>query len=341
MARARSWLVLIALLAVLAAGAWLGFRRPSTPPLPGGVAALDTVSLGGDEQWVLARGRSDANQVLLFLHGGPGTPLMYLAHAFQRELEESFVVVHWDQRGAGKSFRSDIPAGAMTTTRLLTDARELAEQLRQRFGGRRILVVGHGWGGLLGMVLAQRHPELVRCYVGVGQVGSLRHVEEMQDRFIRAQAELLGERKALENMDRLGGTVREKWLFRFGGELRDATSSWDLLRLGFKAPEYSPLDLLRISWGADFTRRTLRQDLFDGELADAVPAVTVPVYFFAGRYDQVVPPETSAAYFDRLRAPRKRWVWFEQSAHYPFLEEPARFAAEMRLVGEECAAVGR
>jgi pimeloyl-ACP methyl ester carboxylesterase len=60
-----------------------------------------------------------------------------------------------------------------------------------------------------------------------------------------------------------------------------------------------------------------------------VPALKMPVFFFIGRHDHVVAPETSAAYFESLTAPSKHFVWFEDSAHEPPVEEPAKFNALM------------
>ena len=53
----------------------------------------------------------------------------------------------------------------------------------------------------------------------------------------------------------------------------------------------------------------------------------MPVFFFLGRKDHFVPPQTSVAYFDALTAPSKKLVWFERSGHEPFVDEPARFNA--------------
>jgi pimeloyl-ACP methyl ester carboxylesterase len=52
----------------------------------------------------------------------------------------------------------------------------------------------------------------------------------------------------------------------------------------------------------------------------------------AGRHDHVIAAETGAAYFETLTAPPKRLVWFEESAHEPAFEEPAKFNAAMELV---------
>jgi pimeloyl-ACP methyl ester carboxylesterase len=64
-------------------------------------------------------------------------------------------------------------------------------------------------------------------------------------------------------------------------------------------------------------------------LIKAAPVLEIPVFFFIGRHDHVIAPETSTAYFDALTAPSKKLIWFEESAHEPPFEEPARFNATM------------
>ena len=62
-------------------------------------------------------------------------------------------------------------------------------------------------------------------------------------------------------------------------------------------------------------------------LIDLVPKLEMPVFFLLGREDPWVPPETSVAYFDALTAPSKNLVWFENSGHEPFVDEPGKFNA--------------
>jgi pimeloyl-ACP methyl ester carboxylesterase len=64
-------------------------------------------------------------------------------------------------------------------------------------------------------------------------------------------------------------------------------------------------------------------------LVKLVPGLQMPVFFFLGRRDHWVPPETSVAQFDMLATPTKRLVWFEESGYEPFVDEPARFNAAM------------
>jgi len=64
-------------------------------------------------------------------------------------------------------------------------------------------------------------------------------------------------------------------------------------------------------------------------LIELVPALQIPVFFFLGRKDHWVAPEVSVAYLDALTAPSKKLVWFEDSGHEPFVDEPAKFNAAM------------
>ena len=300
------------------------------------VAALERVVVGGVPQWILLRGRNRGNPVILFLHGGPGMPSMYLAHRFQARLEQSFVVVHWDRRGAGKTYTKHTPPESMSVTQEVSDTVELVNLLRARFGQSKIYLVGHSYGSYLGMIVAQRHPELFHAYVGIGQLAyEGKRNSEIQDRWIRAEAAVRGPSKLVRELDAHGPINREKWLFRFGGALHHATSFAPLLLIGLRAPEYTLSDALNVRKGVSFTHAHLRFDAIDGALADAITRVELPVYFFTGRYDYTDPFENTEEYAAKLQAPRKEIVWFEDSAHFPFLEESEKFAHEMNRVRRE------
>lgn len=301
------------------------------------IAQLERVRLGGSEQWVLIRGQRGDNPIVLFLHGGPGMPVMYLAHRFQRPLERDFTIVHWDRRGAGKSYDPKLPVESLSVSQLIADTFELTCLLRQRFRQDKIYLVGHSWGTYLGMWVIQRHPELFHAYIGIGQLTTRGHdspeIAQIQDRFIRQQAEQRGDRKTLSELaSERREALRETHLFRFGGEIRSATSMWPLLWIGLRAPEYTLAEAARLGQAASFVSRNMRYDMSNERLMDAVRQVQVPIYFFTGRYDYTDPFELTEQYFELIRAPNKELIWFENSAHFPFLEEPDRFAEEMRKI---------
>jgi hypothetical protein len=95
-----------------------------------GIDSLEKIKLGGVGQWMLVRGWNRDNPVLLLMHGGPGFPCMPFAHV-AAELEKQFVVVHWDQRGAGKSYSPSIPANSMNMKQFVADTLDLLLRLTQ------------------------------------------------------------------------------------------------------------------------------------------------------------------------------------------------------------------
>jgi pimeloyl-ACP methyl ester carboxylesterase len=335
----RKPLYALGIVAVLVA-VTLYVTRVRTPPVvdrngddvPGSVASLEQVTLGGWDQYILVRGHSPSNPILLFVHGGPGMPMMYMAHIFGRGLERDFLVVHWDQRGAGKSYAPDVPLETMNVEQFLADALELVELLNARYGAEKIYLAGHSWGSYLGAIFASRHPELLHAYIGIGQVVDEERAAEIADDWLVERARTAADEKALAELEELGAAVREKYLFKFGGELHRYTSWMPFLLTGLVSPEYDLKDAMNVGKGSSFSSRHMQYNAISGPLIDAVAELQVPVYFFSGRHDYVTPVELVQLYNERLTAPAKQIVWFDESAHFPFFEQPELFVREMRRV---------
>ncbi len=85
------------------------------------------------------------------------------------------------------------------------------------------------------------------------------------------------------------------------------------------------LDLPNQVRGFRSTMNAMWDEVSALNLLVAAPALQMPVFFLLGRHDHWVPPETSVAYFDVLSAPSKELLWFDQSGHEPFMDEPAKF----------------
>ena len=126
--------------------------------MEGSVSELVSVELGGHEQWIQVRGASADLPVLLYLSGGPGQSDLPFSRVLLEPLTKDFLVVGWDQRGAGKSY-SAIDA-SLTLDRAVEDTVELARTLAQRYGHQKIYLLGESWGSILGVLAVQRAPEL-------------------------------------------------------------------------------------------------------------------------------------------------------------------------------------
>jgi pimeloyl-ACP methyl ester carboxylesterase len=310
-------------------------RDASGAPKPGSIAALERVRIGGSDQTVLLRGHDASAPVLLLLHGGPGGSLMPLAHVFSSQLEEHFVVVNWDQRGAGKSYSPQIPRSSMTTEQFVQDCLELSEYLRRRFEQDRIFIVGHSWGTELGVLAVQRRPDLFRAYAAAGQVVNKARAERISLQFAIDGALRANDRATLERLQKLdppgyGGRVKDllfqrKCVARYGGTFHDRAVDKAMFRKYFESPEYSWRDLLSLKKGSDFSLGAMWSQRLEVDLLEAAPSLALPVFFLHGRCDRVTPTELVQTYYDRLDAPRKELIWFERSGHCPLFEEPQRF----------------
>lgn len=312
------------------------FRGPRGELRPGSIAEIAYHRLGGVDQWVMMRGESVGNPVLVLLHGGPGFPEMRLFRHFNAALEKSFVVIYWDQRGTNKSFDSEIPRASMTVDQFIADLDELVDAVRARFGKEKVVIYGHSWGSALGALYAARFPRKVAAYVGAGQIGNWPASEVSSYAFALAEAERRHNRHALKQLRAIGPPpytasakmVQGKWLGRFFGIVR-GMPLWKFLRVVLGGPEASIFDLPNFWRGMQFSQRTMWAEVSALDLTTSVPKLEMPVYFFLGRHDRIIASETSAAYFELLTAPRKRLLWFEQSGHEPPFEEPTKFNGAM------------
>ncbi|HYO58825.1 alpha/beta hydrolase [Archangium sp.] len=331
-------------LPIVALGARLWASQGSTPrlrdeggrPLSEGIATLEQVRLGGVDQWLLMRGRSIHNPLLLYLSGGPGGSEMAWVRHFNAPLEDHFLVVHWDQRGAAKSYAALKDRDGLTVDQFVSDASELLELLTSRFSQEKVFVVGHSWGSILGVLLAQRRPERIHAYVGTGQQVNFLENDTVSHLHAYELAMRYGDNKALALLARIGPPpytgpdLARRYMTLVSLASRHAGRGGlfpEMLSSMLKAPEYSLRDKVHFFLGLKETFPRVYPRLAGLDLEAQVPRLEVPVWFLLGREDYVTPSEIAVRYFDGLEAPRKTLLWFEHSGHSPQFEEPGRFNA--------------
>ena len=306
---------------------------------PEGIQRLETVRIGEIDQYVSIRGRQPDNPVLLVIHGGPGWVIMPVSWWAQQGWDEYFNVVNWDQRGAGKTYALHDPtrvAPTMTRAQMDSDVDDVIRWIRDELGQDRIFVLGHSWGSILGLSLAQRHPEWLHAYVGVGQGIDAYESERRGWRWAMEQAVEAGNDEAIEELKGIApyaieGTplklddiyVQRRWVNHFGG------AAWRRPNAGFESdafrlsPEYSDKELARLAEAQTFSIVHLLPAVIETDMAD-INSLEVPVFLFLGRHDTNLSSRVAAEWFESVKAPRKRLVWFEQSAHEVLVEEPGK-----------------
>ena len=309
-----------------------------------GIDEARVVEIGGLKQWITVRGRDRRNPILLVIHGGPAAPDLPNRYLFEGPWTDYFTVVEWDQRGAGKTYELNDPAAVAPTMRkerFVEDAEELTAYLRTTFKRKKIFVMAHSWGTVLGLELAARRPDWLYAYVGVGQIINMLEGEKDGYKWVLNAARDAGDTQALKELTAIAPypepdgslpldkiNVERKWSVRFGG-LTHNRQTYDVWENAEKiSPDYSPSDFKSIDKGSAFSIPKLLPDLAQTNF-DGLTRMRCPVIIFAGRYDYTTPTAPVRRWFNKLVDPGKRWVWFENSAHQMYFEEPGKILVHL------------
>lgn len=261
---------------------------------------MATANVGGTELFYDDLGGDGL--LCLVMHGGLGLDHTYLRPALDR-LAPRLRVVYYDHRSNGRSGRP--PLETLTMEQLADDAVGLAEHL----GADRAIVVGHSYGGFIAQETALRHPDrvagLVLLNTTPGKLGATEDPADPQgDPPPPEQAALMARPVGTE--DELAALMSD--LAPFYLHRLDA----DVLRALMREMIFTPDTMVRAF-----------QVLSSWSSVERLPKIACPTLVIGGRHDTF----TSAPQSQRiaLRVPGATLHIFEQSGHFPWLEEPEAF----------------
>lgn len=317
---------------------------------PKGIEELNSVVIGGVDQWLHIRGRNRRNPVLLYLHGGPGSPFIGVMDAIQRPWEDYFTVVNWDQRQTGKSYYpANDETEPLTLQRMIEDTEEVIQYLRHHLKQDKLFILGHSWGSVLGMHMVKRHPNYLHAYIGLGQVVNLMDNERVLCERLLSHAREQKEDQLIAKLEAItpypdpeypGKSFAENCMFVRGELSRLAGETMmhhldldDVFKMtGFDrviSPHLTLTDLIHSVLGDDiallrppyaFTNEFMNIDLPN----DVGSSFEVPILFFSGSHDWHAPSILSDKWFSQIKAPKKELVHFEESCHFIINEEPGK-----------------
>jgi proline iminopeptidase len=309
--------------------------------LKNGVDELFDTKIGGIPQWFHARGVHKSDPVLFWIHGGPGTPMMPFESMFQNNIEKQFIVVHWDQRAAGKTYSTSGAQVDNSYNRMLKDAIEAVAMLKKRYGKDRVVIIGHSWGSMLGLGLIQAVPQDIAAYVGTGQAVDITRNETLGYSATLTEAKRLKNTLAIKELASIapypeadGRTptpkidLLRKWEHAFGfGISRRYRSGIEnvMIRKALSSPEYSLRDVSYFVIDPESAPQ-LDKDVDAFKASKWSSTYKVPMFLFLGRHDWQTPSALAAPWFETITAPSKQLVWFENSAHSAMIDEPDKFA---------------
>ena len=334
--------------------------------IQGSISEKVWLEVGKIKQGMFIRGENPGNPVILYLHGGPGHPMMQFISCLERmgemaineRLEKYFTVCYWEQRGAGMTYSKSMDPSTMTLEQMVEDMHEVTEYLKSRFGQDKIYLIGQSWGSYMGINAIQKYPEDYLAYVGVGQSVNFVESERLSYDYMINHAKEINDKNAIKTLGKYdpyteGFPVmqkdgheldylidRSKLVVKYGiGNMhkfpQGMTMNRAILRSLFEFKGYTLSE--KINWfiGADYSMVQLFPPLVDIDLNASATKFEVPVYIVQGIYDYQTSQFLAEKYLNVIEAPKKEFFMFENSAHSPNLEEPERFIEVFRKIASE------
>ena len=308
------------------AGATVPRKVFARTPAPIDEAAF--VPIGGIQQWISIKGADRDNMVVLVLHGGPGDAWSPFTDAMFAGWDRDVTLVQWDQRGAGRTFGKNPPADAdASIERMTRDGIEVAEYLTRRLNTRKIVILGGSWGGILGAHMAHARPDLFEAFVIMDVVVNWRKGLGISYARVLEMARAANDQPAVDALTALGpppwDSLRKWPVYRKQLRVYQAKRATAPLAPQVLSPAYASAQDQSWNEAADewsfehFVGMKLDGPLAAVDLAALGPDFTMPVFMVQGAQDLTGPPDLAKAWFDSLRAPRKRMWMIPGTGHEP------------------------
>lgn len=295
------------------------------------------VSIGGIEQWITISGEDTSKPVILFIHGGPGSTMSQYGNAAFHGWEKEFILVNWDQRGAGRTYGRNAPdeldenflkANPLTLDRMAKDGIEVAQYLAQYLKKQKVILIGSSWGSILGAEMALRSPDLFHAYIGHAQFVTSAAANHAYEK-THALAKLANDTSSVKTLESLGTPPYDH--ARTYGQLLRIVKKYERMKatpapeMWFKvAPGYdNEKDEKNRYDGDDYSFVNFFGDKKFGlkGMASEVDFQAkgfhfrLPVFLVQGELDILTPADVSKSYFEKIKAPRKKYYLLPDAAH--------------------------
>ena len=287
------------------------------------------VHIGGIDQWLQIRGDDPANPVLLWLNGGPGLSTIPSTYLY-RPWEHKFTIVMWDQRGEGKTFEKsgESVAASMTIDQMSSDGIEVAEFLKSHLHKRKIILLGHSWGSILGVHMIVQRPDLFAAYVGTGQVINIHKQFEASYPLLLKRAS--GNPEAVRELQSIGPPPwKDGEAYKTVNKLADEL---DPPEKGNAPVPSATIEQWRSRYfqaGAAFSGRALFDAIGREDITSFATRFDVSVIFIQGSDDLLTTTSVVKAYFETIEAPKKKFIELPGAGHLAIFRDRDAFLTQL------------
>lgn len=214
----------------------------------------------------------------------------------------------------------------------------IAKYLLEKYQQKKLFLVGHSWGSVLGLQFCRIHPELVHTYTGCGQVVNMKQGSRLAYEYTLSEAIKHGKTKTLDRLKDIDCSYSsESWLedllfvtgcvVKYKGSFYGHKNYNSFVKDFIFSKEYTFKDLFHRQKGSLQSIKRLWPELMTVNFEN-ITEFPVPVFLVEGRYDYHVSSSLAKEYFNTITTPKK-FFWFENSCHFPQWSESKKFTEVM------------
>ncbi len=291
------------------------------------ISELKTYSLGGYNQKVLVEGKHKENPIVIFLHGGPGSPIPFGegCRGMFPEITDRFIMVYWDQLGCGiNNYKID---DSFTVERYVNMTVDLIRSIKKDFPQNTISLFGVSWGSVLAAKAALRVPELIYRVMTYAQVlKQLIYNEEvlkvlensnMPPKHKKQLRSIINNDKHtihnLRSVTRWIQKYTEGYQAKNGGKAPLRSIIWGMLT----SPDYSFKDFIAVLINGSMKNKSLLIELLNIDLSEVIRKVQVPYRMLQGDTDIVTSTEMISAFVETVENENISFNRVINSGHTP------------------------
>lgn len=292
-------------------------------------STIEHVELNGTTLFFSINDDQRDKPLLLYLHGGPGDACIPLTKKYNGELEDAFVFVNLDQRGAGLSYHRFSSMESLTIDVIVEDIYQFVLYLLERCQRKTLILMGHSWGTILGFLLIKQYPELFSHYVGIGQVVNMKKNIHLQQDFLATKLKRIPKINTLnvEKEPIATSLSLTKKIVSIGGSIYGAKNYRQLITPFLLSKDYSLRQLIQRLQGSNQAIRLFWAPLLTIDF-ESWQQFNVPLLFCEGKHDYHVSSALLAEYVTTIKS-HTDIIWFENSAHFPQWEESTAFNRQL------------
>lgn len=317
-----------------------------------GIQESTYIDIDGMKQYIQIRGENAENPVMIFIHGGPASPMGYVSAYYQRELESQLTIINYDQRGCGRTYYANDCNSNSNIDLLVDDLNAIVEYAKERFGKENVIIAGHSWGTVIGSIYVQKHPKNVSCYIGISQITNLYENKLNSARMALEKDKIKGtedQQKLTELIQRMSKVKKyDDMSLDDLSQLVSITSKYiacegemsglSQMITGITSPDMNFDD---IKWFLSQTdtekffaqnKEIMEYAFFGFDIDTLSTTYNVPVYYLAGEGDYAVCQKDTEAYYESIKAPDKDFYWIENAGHSMFMDNPKLYCDTIKNI---------